>query len=423
LGDVKVLYVNHTARMSGGERSLLELLAGLGTRVQATVAAPEGELSRALEARDIPVRTIPGTDGSLSPHPLHTPRTVAELIRAAWSVRRVARRDAIDLVHANSVRAGIVAAAAARLGGAPAVVHVRDILPEVALARLTRAAVRAGASAIVGNSAYTLDRFASARTCALLAVAHSGVDLHRFGAASKLDQGAARAALGIAADAGPVLGVVAQLTPWKAQDDAVRIVHDLRSAFPKARLVLAGSPKFVSKSTRYDNPAFATELLALINELGLRERVYLLGERADVPEVLRALDMLLVPSWEEPFGRAVVEALAVGVPVAATSVGGPREVLRDGVEGVLLPPRRPEAWAAALTSVLSDPLRLSEMSRRGLQRATAFDKTVHADRLLSLYEDVLALRSGGTRGESASPWLRTGIVRVARLAQWHDARR
>ena len=400
---MRVLYVSHTAHMSGGERSLIELLGALDGRVQAAVATPPGELSRALRTVGVPVRLIPGTAGSLRPHPLHTPRTVAELARAAGSLRRIARREGVDLVHANSIRAGIVAVAAARIGAPPAVVHVRDVLPDGPLTRLTRVAVGRGASALIGNSAHTLERFADPRTDAVLAVAHSPVDLDRLRPAAELARPHARAAFGIPTDAGPVLGVVAQLTPWKAQDDAVRIVAGLRDVHPGVRLLLAGSARFVSASTRHDNRAFVARLRALVEDLDLGNRVVFLGERSDVPELLRALDMLLVPSWEEPFGRTVVEALAVGLPVAATSVGGPSEALRDGVEGLLLPPRRPEAWVAALAPLLGDPDRLAEMARRGRARATVFDRGAHADRVLSIYEKVLP-PSGGESQRGRQPF-------------------
>jgi glycosyltransferase involved in cell wall biosynthesis len=390
--------------MSGGEQSLLEMLAGLEERVQPLAATPPGRLYDALQARGVPVCSIPGTDGSLKPHPLHTPRTVAELVRAARSLRRIARIVRADLIHANSVRAGIVAAAAARLGGPPAVVHVRDVLPDGPLTRLSRAAVGAGAAAVVGNSAYTLERFTESRRHVIRVVAYSPIDLDRLAAASRLDQAAARAALGIPPDTGPVLGVVAQLTPWKGQDDAVRIVAGLRRAHPEARLLLAGSAKFVSRSTRHDNTAFVKRLRSTIDLLGLRDRVTFLGERGDVPELLRALDMLLVPSWEEPFGRTVVEALAASVPVAATSVGGPAEVITHGVEGLLLPPRQPTAWVTALSPLLASPARLAELARRGRRRSADFGRAEHADRLLALYEEVLAVSSNGARRRaSAAP--------------------
>ena len=391
---MRVLYVSHTAQVSGGERSLLDLLGALDTRVQPTVATPEGQLSAALRRMGVPTRTIPGTAGSLKPHLLHTPKAFGELARAAWLVRRIARRDGIDVVHANSIRAGIVATLAARIGAPPAVVHVRDVLPDGVLTRLTRSAIASGASAIVGNSAYTLRQFATPSARAVRAVAHSPVELDSLRAARELDRGRARLALGIQADAGPVLGVVAQLTPWKAQDDAVRIVAGLRPSHPDVRLLLAGSAKFVSSSTRHDNRDFVRRLHALIDDLNLRDRVELLGERDDVPEVLRALDLLLLPSWEEPFGRAAVEALAVGVPVAATSVGGPAEVLRNGVDGLLLPPRRPQEWVAALALLLGDRDRLARMARAGRARAADFDSRAHADRLVLLYQDVLEANTG-----------------------------
>lgn len=393
---MRVLYVSHTARISGGERSLLELLPAIGGRVGTIVATPEGDLCSELRAIGVPVRRITGTDGSLKVHPVRTPRAAVELGRAAWGVSRICRSDRVDVVHANSIRAGIVAVAAARMGGAPVVVHVRDVLPDGPLTRLTRAAIGAGASAIVGNSSHTLARFSPPRSDAVLRVAHSPVDVAGLRAAAAVDRREARVALGVAPE-GPVLGVVAQLTPWKGQDDAVRIAAGLRSVHPAVRLLLVGSAKFVSPSTRHDNVTFVRRLRALVDELGVRDHVIFLGERRDVPTVLRALDMLLVPSWEEPFGRTVVEGLAAGVPVAATSVGGPREVLRDGVEGLLLPPRAPGAWIQALSGVLGDPARLAEMAHAGRARAVAFGPDAHAERLLELYTTVVEAGAGERR--------------------------
>jgi L-malate glycosyltransferase len=386
---VRVLFVNHTAQISGGERSLLALLPAIEGQIRATVAAPDGDLSACVRALGVPVRTIPGTDGSLKLHPTHTPRAAAELARAAWSVRRIALRERSDLVHANSIRAGLVAVAAASMGGPPALVHVRDVLPPGVLAGLTRAVLGGGAAAIVGNSRHTLDRFAPPRGSAVRAVAYSTVDLDALTAAAEIDRGQARCRIGIPPDLGPVLGLVAQITPWKAQDDAVRIMAGLRAAHPSVRLVLVGSTKFVSRATRHDNRAFADAVQRLIDELGVRDRVALLGERDDIPRVLPALDMLLAPSWDEPFGRTVVEAMALGIPVAATSVGGPREVVRDGVDGVLLPPRRPEVWIETLAELLKDRDRLAAMSRQARVRARDFDCHRHAEQLLSLYARLL----------------------------------
>jgi len=390
---MRVLYVNHTSQISGAERSLLTLLAGLPSEVSATIAAPEGPFAEAVRALGLPVHRLQGTAGSLKLHPWHTPVALAQLGRAAAELRRLASRLDVDVVHANSIRAGIVSVLAARLGGPPAVVHVRDCLPPGALSRATRRLIGAGAAAIVSNSQYTQDRFLElgsrppARFSAR--VIYNAVDLDRFDP-GRSERGEARAALGLD-PAHLVLTVVAQLTPWKAQDDAVRIVARLKDLHPGVRLLLVGSAKFVAGATRYDNVAYVRSLERLVDELGVRAAVRWLGEREDVPRVLRATDIVLVPSWEEPFGRSVSEAMAMEVPVVATSVGGPAELVSHAREGLLLPPREPKRWADALEPLIEDPALRDEMGRAGRQRATAeLGVDRHVDDVMSLYGEVMA---------------------------------
>ncbi len=154
-----------------------------------------------------------------------------------------------------------------------------------------------------------------------------------------------RAALGDHAAARLLLGVVAQLSPWKGQDTAIEALARVTREGLDAHLLLIGSAKFVARSTRFDNTRYVARLKQSIVAGGLERRVSWLGEREDVPELMRALDIVLLPSWEEPFGRALIEAMAMGVPIISTDVGGPGEVLTDGVEGRLLSPRDAAAWA------------------------------------------------------------------------------
>src|SRR6202011_1410755 len=160
---------------------------------------------------------------------------------------------------------------------------------------------------------------------------------------ARIDRARARAALGGAGERAVLLGVVAQLTPWKGQDTAIEALKLLCQEGIDAHLLLVGSAKFVDPATRFDNQGYVAHLQALVADAGLSARVSWLGEREDVPELVRALDILLLPSWEEPFGRALIEAMALGVPVVSTNVGGPPEIIEDGREGYLLPPRGPIA--------------------------------------------------------------------------------
>ncbi|MEA2247647.1 MAG: hypothetical protein QOH46_2176 [Solirubrobacteraceae bacterium] len=386
---MRILYLNHTAHVSGAERSLLALIGGIAGRASVAAAGPRGPLTDACAALDVPVHPVPGTDGSLKLHPRYTTQTLIDLARAAGAVRRLVTRHGFDVVHANSIRAGLVAAMAGVGGGAPAVVHVRDCLPDGAVTDATRRLLCARMAAVIANSAYTLERFAVPGVRAITRVIHNPVDLNAMDQ-GRLDRETARRRLGLPPASGPVLGVVAQLTPWKAQDDAVRIVAALRASHPDIQLLLVGSAKFVSRATRYDNRAYVDALVTMIREHELQDHVRLLGERDDVPAILAALDLLLLPSWEEPFGRAVAEGMAMGVPVAATSVGGPREILDDGVEGLLMAPHDPDAWARALAPLLGRPARLAAMGRAGRERAARdLGVPAHVERVLEVYDRIV----------------------------------
>jgi glycosyltransferase involved in cell wall biosynthesis len=329
-----------------------------------------------------------GTAGSLKLHPVHTARALWELGRDAVAVRSLARRHAVNVIHANSIRASMAAAVSSTLGGPPAVAHVRDCLPPTAAARLTRRLVGARCAAVIANSGYTERAFVEPGSRARSYVVHNPVDLARFDP-DRIDRSEARRRLELE-PSHVALAVVAQLTPWKAQDDAVRIAAALRERHPEVRLLLVGEPKFVSAATRYDNPAFVRSLEQLIDERGLHGAVALLGEREDVPEIMRAVDLLLVPSWEEPFGRSVAEAMAMGVPVAATQVGGPPELIEHGADGLLFPPRRPLEWAAALEPLIADEQARLALGRAARERARQqFDPRAHAERVLEVYRAVI----------------------------------
>jgi L-malate glycosyltransferase len=386
---VRVLYVNHTAQISGAEHSLLSLLAALPDTVRPTVATPLGPLAVAVGKLGIPSVPIVGTAGSLRLHPAHTPRALAELSVAAWQVRRAARRHRVDVVHANSIRAGIVLGLA-RPSSAARVVHVRDCLPASPVTAATLRLIAATATTVVANSRYTARSVQAAAPGARVEVVHNPVDLTRWDPA-RIDRTAARARLGEAGRRRLLLGVVAQLSPWKGQDTAIEALRLLCGEGIDAHLLLIGSAKFVARATRLDNEGYVARLRALVAAAGLEDRVSWLGEREDVPELVGALDALLLPSWEEPFGRALIEAMALGVPVIATDVGGPPEVIEDGREGYLLAPREPGAWARAIRRLFEDPelgRRLGRAGRRRVEQAFTVDRHVAA--MCEVYEHALA---------------------------------
>lgn len=380
---MRVLYVNQTGQMSGAERSLMSLLAGLGDEVEPVVACPDGELAAAVKAAGIRREPIVGTQASFRLHPLHTAKGLLEIGRSALGIHRLVSRLRPDLVHANTTRAGLLALLGHRRGGPPVLVHIRDWFPDGRFPRAVHGLIARRADAIVANSAYVAAQFDDLPLRHPVRVVHNPVELDRFDPGA-VDGMAVRRELGLTGD-DVVLSVVAQLTPWKGQDDAIRALAKLPN---EPVLLLAGSAKFAGAGTQYDNLAYERELHELAAELGVAERVHFLGERSDVAAVLAATDIALLPSWREAFGRIAVEAMAMGVPVAATDEGGPTEIVREGVDGLLIPPREPDRWACELQPLLADAALRERMSQAARERARDFSLLTHVAAVISVYADI-----------------------------------
>lgn len=387
---MRVLYLNHTGLMSGGERSLLELLSALPEGVSPTVGSPEGPFASAAREAGIPVATVPAAEVGLRLSP-QTPRALARLGRLTLTVRRLARRERVDLVHANSVRAGLVAALARRLGAPPAVVYVRDCMPDSVAANLTRRLILSGSAAVLANSRYTARNFAAGSERSVGTVypgmLDGGGELVSQKGAPLNDRAELRRDLGFRA--GSLIGLVAQITPWKGQDTAIEALDVVRRHHPDARLLLIGEAKFLAKGTRYDNSTYLSDLRRLVAERGLQGSVEFIGERPDVLRLIAALDLLVAPSWEEPFGRTVVEAMALGTPVVATSVGGPGEIVEDGVSGRLVAPRDPQALAGAVLELLGRDGTRERMAEAGRAAARRFGLEQYVNGIVSVYDEAL----------------------------------
>lgn len=391
---MRVLLINHTSEISGAEHSLISLLDSLPDYVVAGVACPPGDLRERVAERRIDFHPLGGTDGGPR-FGAGSLRACAQVLRDALRVRQICERQGVDLVHANSLRSAVVGCLARMLGGAQVIVHVRDCFPAgEPLTRIARAFVSRSAATLVFNSSYTRDRFGNGigRTvdaCPWVVV-HNGVDLDTFSSRGSSEQ--ARRELDVE-HRSVVLGVIGQMTPWKAHDDCLRMLAALVEMGHDAHLVIVGSAKFVKRDGRFDHPAYVASLGGLVRSLGLTERVSVMGERRDIPRVLEALDILLVPSLQEPFGRVVIEAMAMERTVVATSVGGPAEIIRHDRDGLLLPPRDMELWAREVHRLLNEPRRMTSMARSARQRVVEqFDSPRHATRMLDVYETALHSR-------------------------------
>jgi glycosyltransferase involved in cell wall biosynthesis len=184
---------------------------------------------------------------------------------------------------------------------------------------------------------------------------------------------------------GLVVGVFSRLAEWKGQHVLVKALARL----PGVSCIVVGDALFGEQ-------AYAVSLGKLVEELGLADRVRFLGQRSDVPTLMRAVDVMVHPSIDpEPFGRTLVEAMLAGVPVIATDAGAASDILEAGRAGTLVPPNDPDALAVAISHVLTKPDGLTEQLEYASRRARS---EYSSTRML---ESVARLISGTARGAPA----------------------
>jgi glycosyltransferase involved in cell wall biosynthesis len=381
---LRVLFADHSVEVGGAQRSLLELMRSARAHCDAHLACPEGPLAEAARAAGVAVLPIPASQPTFRFDLRETPRQLARAGRGGLVLGRHVARVRPHVVHANSLRAGLLAAGSARR--TPIVVHCRDFLPPTPSAAVVKRVLLSRSRAVVAVSRQVAERFAGPTWAKRdVVVVDNPVDFDRFDPA-RVDGESLRRELGLRD--GPVLGVIAQITQWKGQDRAIRVLDRLRRTHPGAGLLIVGEAKFVTAATRFDNRAYERELHELAARLGLGDAVHFLGEREDPERVLAALDVLLVPSTEEPFGRTVAEAMAMGVPVVATDAGGPAETIRPGVDGELLPHDDVAGWTEAVGRLAArgrTDSRAYAMSR--------FSPEEHAARMLDAFRRAAGVRS------------------------------
>jgi glycosyltransferase involved in cell wall biosynthesis len=185
----------------------------------------------------------------------------------------------------------------------------------------------------------------------------------------------------------PLIGVIARLQPEKGVANFLEAVARVSRISPEARFIVVG-----------DGP-LREELLGLAKRGALRERVRFLGYRADARALVGLLDVLVVPSLTEGSPLIVLEAMAAGVPVVASAVGGIPDQIRHGEEGLLVPPDDPDALAEKLWELLRDPIRARRLGKAGRRRAE--NEFCH-DTLVSRIEAVYCAALGGVALQDAT---------------------
>ncbi len=354
----RVLFVNHTSIVSGAEMVLLDIVPAYPA--SAAFLFEDGALSSRLQSRGVEVIqsrfgggfTKVKRDSSLT----RAVPLAGRMSALAAELSAVARR--YDVLYANSQKAFVLGAVAAALARRPLIWHLHDIISMAHFGRGQRKLqirlANGFARCVVAPSQPVAMAFAAeGGRPELICVVPNGLDVDAS-AASKADL---RQELRL--PSGPLIGVFSRLAPWKGHHVVLRGLAQL----PGVHCIIAGSALF-------GEDAYEASLRALAAKLEITDRVMFLGQRADVPRLMRAVDIVIHPSVDpEPFGRTLVEAMLVRTPVIATSAGASAEILEFGASGILVPPGDTGALVAAVRNTLNRPAALAAQTDRAEARA------------------------------------------------------
>lgn len=389
------MYVDHTARIGGGEVALANLVAHLDRGVvdPVVVLFEDGPLYKRIAANAetviLPLSPSVGqtSKDKLGLGKLFDLKTVWLTMMQIYRLARLTRKMRIDLIHTNSLKADIIGGLAGRLAGVPVIWHVRDRIEDDYLpprvVRMFRLLSRLIPKYVIANSVPTLATLklpAWKRSSAI----GSGVDLTEL---SPLPEQMVEASgdEGVSAARGPRIGLVGRISPWKGQHIFLKAAAEVLQQHPEARFEIIGAALFAEQD-------YEASLHDLCRELQIEYAINFVGFVNDVQAYVAGLTFLVHASTTgEPFGQVIVEAMGVGKPVVATRGGGVVDIVVDGETGILVPMGEVHPMAEAIQFLLDHPHAGSEMGARGRERVLAnFTIQRTAKMVQKVYEEVLS---------------------------------
>jgi len=389
---IRILVVSHTLHAWGAEQRILDTARRLANEGFAMSLAAPSAGSLAAQWASAGLSLVPFTSNPREglrrpddsrPSPAELAHEASATMANARNLARLA--NGFDILHSHSLSANLDVSLAALWARRRSVLDVHDIVrPGLGRLVLTAGSLLADAT-IVNSRATKATIVAPVRH---LTVILPGVDTEVFRPGGP--DPTLRAELA-EAPADPIIGIVGRMDPEKGISVLVEAVHRLNTAGRRVNLVVVGAP---TRTTLAWSQAMQEEAATVLGS-----RVRFIGARADVPEILRSIDVMVNASDCEPFGRSVLEAQASGTPVVASDTGGIPEFVDDGRTGLLVPPRDPARLASAIGRLLDDPDLARRLAADAQESATKGHSAAgHAAAVGELYKQIA--RRASTRARS-----------------------
>jgi glycosyltransferase involved in cell wall biosynthesis len=359
--------------MYGAEQSLLLLLENLNRNLfEPVVFTPEGPLAERIRKLNIEVITEKLNRINIkNPFPY---------LKTVYYLYRLIKRKKIDLIHSNVILCNQYGAIAAKLAGKPIICHVRNILGSK---RVFSRTFLKYADVLIANSQATYDGYKNyIREGQKSYIVHNAVDLKDYSVSSDNKRDFLMR-YGIEGRSF-IIGVIGSIEPRKAQDIYLRAFEKLAKKYSNIITLMVGDTGF-SNDIEYLN-----EVRNFVDERNLNERVIFTGFTEKMSVLYKAIDLLVLPSFQEPFGRVLIEAMAAGKPVVATKSGGPCEVIEDGVTGFLVSAGDYSNLASAMDRIVSNKKIACKFGKNGKTRVKRlFNIKEHVMRIEQIYLELL----------------------------------
>jgi glycosyltransferase involved in cell wall biosynthesis len=383
----EVLYISHVGMLGGAERTLLDLISALNQRLfhPRVVVPAEGELSERCRELGIPVEYCPHLARlSRSGSVWHQTGQVFRLLNGAMRLRAIARATAPAIIHANSTTAALFATCLPSRTRPPVLWHVRDL---VALKGIGRMLARSCERIVVPSDACRKSLRDIADESKVITIPN-GIEI--AAECERPNDAACAMPEPAATEAGRiVVATIGQLVRWKRHDVAIEVARRVVAQCPNVDFLIVADDRLESSEVAIRG------LRDKVRAFGLTGRVEVSPYASDIGKVLRGAHVLLHAAFPEPFGRVIVEAMAAGCPVVACQGDhGPGEILRHGIDGLLVDPDSVDAFARAVMLLAGDADLRSRMRREGRKRAVElYDRRLMAERMQAVYASVAARRS------------------------------
>jgi L-malate glycosyltransferase len=368
--EMKVLFVICNLDRGGTETQAVELAWRLtSAHCRVTVAAlQDGPLRKPLEEAGIRIVDFPKKGGFISV------RGLVQFLR----LLRFIHKEKFDVVHSHDLWANLIAVPAAKFARAPIVLSSQRDLAHLywytpfrkkVIGRIHRWATGVIVNSTAVRELVQKEFHVPAHRVHLI---RNGVAFERF---ASLRANRRKFFPSVDEEAKLIVTVANMHTAVKGHYELIEAARRLKSVYPVAKFVFIGD---------------GDERLNLeerVRSSGVQDSIMFLGRRTDIPELLACCDIFVLPSHAEGLPNSLLEAMVVGLPAVATAVGGVPEVIEDGVDGLLVPPRDAASLATAILRVLRDPELATRLAAAGRERARlefGFDRVVAE--LRSVYE-------------------------------------